>query len=103
VLYVSRGNRKQGWNPYSSNIQRFSVYPSIRSPEESHLRVGDVIVVNIFDVDEKGNGIVQYGGLRITIPNAISGSRVKVKIVRIHGDTAIGHIIGVLSESSAEY
>lgn len=102
---MSRNNNKkqQGWNPYSSNIQRFSIYPSIRNPEERSLRIGDVITVNIYDIDEKGNGVVRYGDKKIIIPNATSGSRVKIKIIKIQGDIAVGHIISVLNESNSEY
>lgn len=101
---MSRSNNKnRKVDPYLSNIQRFSVYPSIRVPEEGRLKPGDVITVSIFDVDEKGNGITSYGGKKIIVPNAMSGSRVKVKIVKIQGDVAFGHIIGIISESSSEY
>lgn len=67
------------------------------------IRVGDVIVVNVYDVDERGRGVVHHNDLKVIIPNATSGSRVKVKIVKVQGDVAIAHIIGVLSESSTEY
>jgi predicted RNA-binding protein with TRAM domain len=103
VLYVARERGKKNWTPYSSDIRRLSIYPSIRGHDEKHLKVGDVVVVNVYDIDDKGNGVVNYSGFRIVIPNATSGSRVRVKIVKIQGNVAIGHIVGVLSESSAEY
>ncbi|MEM0246546.1 MAG: deoxyribonuclease [Desulfurococcaceae archaeon] len=100
---MSRNSKKQGWNPYTSDLQRFSVYPSIKMVEGRGIRVGDIIVVNVYDVDERGRGVVHYKDLKVIIPNATSGSRVKVKIVRVQGEVAFAHIIGVLSESSTEY
>jgi predicted RNA-binding protein with TRAM domain len=100
---VARERGKKDWTPYSSDIRRLSIYPSIRGYDEKRLEVGDVVVVNIYDIDDKGNGVVNYRGFRIVIPNATSGSRVKVKIVKVQGDVLIGHIVEVLSESSADY
>lgn len=101
---MARNNdKKNNWSPYTSSVHRYSIYPSIRTVEERALRVGDVITIDIFDVDEKGNGVVQYGDKKIIIPNATSGSKVKVKIVRIQGDIAMGHVIKILSESNSDY
>jgi predicted RNA-binding protein with TRAM domain len=104
VLYVSRNNnKKHNWNPYTSSVQRFSIYPTIKASEDTSLRVGDVLTVDIYDIDDKGNGVVHRGDKRIIIPNATSGSKVKVKIIKIQGDIAIGHVVKVLSESNSEY
>ncbi len=79
------------------------MYPSIKTSEEKSLKVGDVITVDIYDIDDKGNGVVHRGDKKIIIPNATSGSKVKVRIIKIQGDIAIGHVIKVLSESNSDY
>lgn len=101
---MARNNgKKHNWNPYTSSVHKYSIYPSIKTAEEKSLRVGDIITVDIFDIDDKGNGIVQYGDKRIIVPNAASGSKVKIKIVKSQGDIAVGHVIKILSESNSEY
>lgn len=102
-MNVSRNNKKNNWSPYTSNLQKFSIYPSIRPREDAVLRVGDVLTVDIYDVDERGNGVVYRGNKKIVIPNAISGSRVKIKIIKIQGDVAMAHVIDLLSETNADY
>ncbi|MEM4718178.1 MAG: TRAM domain-containing protein [Desulfurococcaceae archaeon] len=96
-------NKRQNWNPYISSIQKYSIYPSIKTMEEKNLKVGDIITIDIYDVDEKGNGVVSYGDKKIVVPNATSGSKVKVKIIKLQGDVAFGHVIKVLSESNTGY
>ncbi|MEM0198741.1 MAG: deoxyribonuclease [Desulfurococcaceae archaeon] len=97
---MSRSTRKQHWNPYTSDIRRLSIYPQINTRETPSLRVGEEITVNIYDIDDKGRGLVNYKGVKIIIPNATSGSRVRVKIVKIMEDTAIGYVTKILSESA---
>lgn len=92
---------KNQWTPYTSDIKRLSIYPQISTHEDPPLREGEVIVVSIYDIDEKGRGITKYKGFKVIVPNASSGSRVKVKIAKIlSDDTAVGHIVSVLSESA---
>lgn len=100
---MSRNSKKHNWNPYTSDLQKLSVYPSIKVAESTNLKVGDVITIDIYDVDERGHGIVHYGGKKIIIPNAMAGSRARVKIVKVNKDDAVAHIIEVLSESTTEY
>lgn len=97
---MSRHQKRHQWSPYTSDIRRLSIYPQINAREERPIREGDSLVVNIYDIDEKGRGIVDYKGVKILIPNAMSGSRVKVRIVRVQGDTAVGQIVRILSESA---
>lgn len=92
--------KKHQWSPYTSDIKRLSIYPEINTREERPLKEGDLIVVSIYDIDEKGRGIVYYKGFKVVIPNAMSGSKARVKIVRIREDVAIGHIVDILSESA---
>lgn len=102
-MNVARNSKKHNWSPYTSDLRKLSIYPSIKTSEGKRVKVGDVVTVSIYDVDERGQGVIQYKDMKLIIPNAISGSRVKVKIVKVQGDVAIAHIVGVLSESSTEY
>lgn len=95
--------RKHKWNPYTSEVQRFSVYPRIQTPKEESVRVGETFTVSINDVDEKGRGIANYRGKRIIVYNASLGSRVKVKAVKVVGDTVYAQIVETLSEADTEY
>lgn len=97
-------NKKQNWSPYTSDMRKISIYPPVRTTEtRSKLKVGDTLVVDVHDLDEKGRGIVDYKDVKLIIPNAISGARLKVKIVKITGVVALAHIAGVLSESNTDY
>ncbi len=95
--------RKHRWNPYTSEVQRFSVYPRIQVPREEQLKPGDEITVSIRDVDEKGRGIASYRGKTVIVYNASLGSRVKARIVKIAGDTVYAEIKETLSDSDVEY
>lgn len=96
--------RKHSWNPYTSEVQRFSIYPKIQTPSEGNdLKVGQVITVSINDVDEKGRGITSYRGRQVIVYNASLGSRVKARIVKIAGDTIYAKILETLSEADTEY
>ncbi len=95
--------RKHKWNPYTSEIQRFSVYPRIQTPKEEGIRTGDIFTVSIRDVDEKGRGIANYRGKRVIVYNASLGSKVKVRALKIVGDTIYAQIIETLSETDTEY
>jgi predicted RNA-binding protein with TRAM domain len=95
--------RKHRWNPYTSEVQRFSVYPRIQVPSEEGIRVGDEFIVSINNVDEKGRGIASYRGKRVIVYNASLGSKVRVKAVKIAGDTVYAQIVKTLSEADTEY
>lgn len=97
---MSRHHKRYQWSPYTSDLRRLSIYPQINTQEERPLREGDSLVVNIYDIDDQGRGVVDYKGIKILVPNAMSGSKVKVKIVRVHGDVAVGQIVRILSESA---
>lgn len=95
--------RKHRWNPYTSEVQRFSVYPRIQTPREEVVRVGETLTVSIKDVDEKGRGIASYRGKQVIVYNASLGSKVRVKAVKIVGDTIYAQIVETLSEADTEY
>ncbi|MEM4675538.1 MAG: TRAM domain-containing protein, partial [Nitrososphaerota archaeon] len=100
---VSRYNKKNKWNPYTSNIQRFSIYPPIKTQERPIIKVGDTLTVEVYDINEKGQGVVYYKDKKIIIPNATSGSRVKVKVFKVQEDVVIAHVVDVVSESNTGY
>ncbi len=95
--------RKHRWNPYTSEVQRFSVYPRIQVPKEKSIRIGEEFVVKINDVDEKGRGIARYQGHQVIVYDASLGSKVRVKAVRKIGDTIYAEIVETLSETDTEY
>ncbi len=95
--------RKHRWNPYTSEVQRFSVYPRIQVPREERVRIGEEITVTIRDVDEKGRGIANYRGKTVIVYNASLGSKVKAKIVKATGDTLYAEIVKTLTDSDIEY
>ncbi len=95
--------RKHRWNPYTSEVQRFSVYPRIRVPREEGVRVGETITISIRDVDEKGRGIASYRGKTVIVYNASLGSKVKARVVKVVGDTIYAEITETLTDSDVEY
>lgn len=102
--YVARHRaRKHRWNPYTSEVQRFSVYPRIQVPREERIGIGEEITVTIRDVDEKGRGIASYRGKTVIVYNASLGSKVKAKIVKETGDTLYAEIVKTLTDSDVEY
>ncbi len=100
---VSRQQKKHSWNPYTSDVQRFSIYPRIQAPQEDSLKPGRILTVEIGDVDKHGNGVVNYKGTRIIVYNASLGSKVRIRITRVNGDTAYGEILETLSEADERY
>ncbi len=96
--------RKHSWNPYTSEVQRFSIYPRVNTNVGGDsIRVGDTITVSIREVDEKGRGIASYRGKRVVVYNASLGSMVKARVVRIAGDTVYAEIVETVKESDVEY
>jgi predicted RNA-binding protein with TRAM domain len=90
--------------PYTSDIYRYSIYPRVKYDNpSSDISVGQQIVVDIYDIDDKGRGVVMYKGKKIIVPNATLGSRVRVKVVRVEKDIAVANIISVLRETDTVY
>ena len=56
--------------------------------EKEVLEEGKVYEVVISDIGKKGDGIAHYGRYTIYVPNAVRGSKVKVKIEKISGTLA---------------
>ncbi|WP_448579091.1 TRAM domain-containing protein [Thermosphaera sp.] len=100
---MTRQQKKHSWNPYTSDVQRFSIYPRIQQPKDDSLKPGMILTLNINDMDQRGNGIVSLKDTKIIIYGASLGSKVKVKISRVVGDTAYAEIIETLSEADETY
>ena len=101
---MNRHQKKHSWAPYTSDVQKFSVYPSIRRPEDDNpLRVGFITVLNIDGVDESGNGVAVFRGVKVIVRNASLGSRVKARIVRVGPDHAVAEVLEVVKESYVDY
>jgi len=94
--------RKHSWNPYTSEVQRFSIYPQIVTSEDL-VKEGDIITLSIREVDEKGRGIANYKGKTVIVYNASLGSTVKARVSKILGDVIYAEIVETLKESDVEY
>jgi predicted RNA-binding protein with TRAM domain len=96
-------NKTRG-EPYTSDIYRYSIYPRVKYENpSSDISIGQQIVVDIYDIDDKGRGVVTYKGKKIIVPNATLGSRVLVRVVRVEKDFVIANIISVLRETDNIY
>ncbi|MFZ8783313.1 MAG: TRAM domain-containing protein [Desulfurococcaceae archaeon] len=93
-------NRK---DPYNIDVYRYSIYPRIRYEDGNEIRAGRQLVLDIYDVDEKGRGVASYRGKKIIVPNAMLGSKVRVRIVKVEKDYAIAHIVSILRETDNVY
>jgi len=71
-------------NPYSIDIQRYSIYNPPRKRRE--LQVGDEFVTLVEEMDNEGRGISHKYNKRIIIPRAVLGERVRVRVVKVLGD-----------------
>ncbi|MEM0378390.1 MAG: deoxyribonuclease [Thermosphaera sp.] len=100
---MTRQQKKHSWNPYTSDVQRFSIYPRIQQPKDDALKPGMTLTVNISDVDQRGNGVVPYRDSKIIVYGASLGSKVKVRVSRVVGDTAYAEIVETLSEADETY
>ena len=86
-------------NPYSVDVQRFSIYHrEERGGRRKSLQVGDEINVTINEMDELGRGVVHYRGVRIVVPKAVPGEKVRVRVTRIDGNAAQATVIKRIAE-----
>jgi predicted RNA-binding protein with TRAM domain len=99
---VLRNKRRE--EPYISDVYKYSIYPRVNyKNSDEEIKVGQQLIVDIYDVDNKGCGIVFYKGRKIIIPNAMLGAKVKIKIVRIEKDFAVASVLDVLRETDNAY
>lgn len=95
--------KKHTWNPYTSDIQRFSVYPKVKVYEDNELRIGDTIEVYVNNVDDRGKGLAFYRGFRVYINNVNVGSKVKAIVKEIKGSEVYCDKVDVVEENNVEY
>lgn len=95
--------KKQSWNPYTSDIQRLSIYPSINVKDDSILKIGDTLTIYIDNVDDQGRGTASYKGFKIIVYNATVGSKVTVRVKEIRSREAYCETIKTHSEADVEY
>ncbi len=96
---VRRRGKRIRRDVYSSNIQKYSVYPQPRHPEHEPKRAstgkikrGDTINVRIIDIDDDGRGIGYYMGMKVIVEGVEPGIQVKVRVDKVEGDTIYGTV-----------
>jgi predicted RNA-binding protein with TRAM domain len=97
---VRRRGKRIRRDVYSSNIQKYSVYPrpaggrggSRGTPNTSQLQPGDKISLRIISVDEEGRGVGIYRGVKVIVEGAEPGVQVSVVIRKVEGDTAYAEL-----------
>jgi len=78
---------------YSSNIKRYSVYPTYRDAGQrsrearAEIPAGEVFEVRISGLDEDGRGVGSYRGYRVLVEAASPGERVRVRVKSVKGRT----------------
>lgn len=103
LLSRRKGFKKHSWNPYTSDIHRLSIYPSISVKDDATLKIGDNLTIYIDNVDDHGRGTANYRGFRLIVYNATVGSRVTVRVKEIRGRDVICETIKTHSEADVEY
>ncbi len=94
-----RKGRRRKKDPYQTNFERLSIYPSKIKPKENHgrrLKPGNLIKVRVTGVDEEGRPTGTFLNYLVIINNTESlepGTIVKVKVLKTFGLKAIGEII----------
>lgn len=85
---------------YTRDFTRYSIYPSIKRPEEfstKKLHPGQILVVDISDIDERGRGIAQYANYVIKVNGGGTvGDKVRVKISKVGETEALAEVIEFL-------
>ncbi len=78
---------------------RWSIYPRIPKPKEYEslrLKPGDILTVEVSDIDDSGRGVARYKGYVIRINGgATVGDKAKVRLVRIRGLEALAELLNV--------
>ena len=84
---------------YTRDYRRWSIYPRIPRPreyEQSRLKPGDVITVEVSDVDDDGRGVAKYRGYTIKINGgATVGDKARIKLIRVRGSEALAELLNV--------
>ena len=59
------------------------------------LKEGMTIDLTIKDIGKKGDGVAYHDKYIVYVPGAVKGATVKVKIEKISGTVAFGHVLAV--------
>ena len=70
-----------------------------RRMERKMIKKNDEIEVNIVDNGFQGEGIAKVDGYTVFIPEAISGEKVKIKILKVAANIAYGKVMEILEAS----
>ncbi len=84
---------------YTRDYSRWSIYPRTPRPKEfsaGQLRPGDVISVEVSDIDNDGRGIARYKGYTVKINGgATVGDRARIRIISVRGKEVLANLISV--------
>lgn len=85
---------------YTRDFSKYSIYPSIKKPEEyqaKKLHIGQILIVDVKDVDNTGRGVATYSSYVIRINGGGTvGDKVKIKITSIKENEAMAELIELL-------
>ena len=84
-------------NPYSIDVQRYSIYNSNRKQNRTP-EVGDEFVITVQDMDKDAKGIGYRKGYKVIVPRAVPGEKVRVRVMRVDGNTLHASVIERLGE-----
>jgi len=73
-------------------IRPVNIRKDFRYTQET-IEEGKIYEIEITDISRDGNGIATKGGLKIYIPTAKKGEKVKIKIEKIKKNVAFGRIV----------
>ena len=86
-------------NPYSIDVQRYSIYNSNRKQDRNRTpEVGDEFVITVQDMDKDAKGIGYRKGYKVIVPRAVPGEKVRVRVMRVDGNTLHASVIERLRE-----
>lgn len=85
---------------YTRDFSKYSIYPTIKKPEEyqsKKLHVGQTLIVDVIDVDETGRGIATFTNYTIRINGGGTvGDKVKIKITSVKENEAMAEVVEFL-------
>ncbi len=85
-------------NPYSIDVQRYSIYNRGGGKKHREIQPGDEFVITVKDMDIDGRGVSFKGMRKVIIPRAVTGEKVKVRVVRVSGNEVYASVIERLEE-----
>ena len=85
-------------NPYSVDVQRYSIYNQGDRAKHREIQPGDEFVVTVKDMDGDGRGVSFKGRKKVIVPRAVTGEKVRVRVIKIHNDEVYATVIERLEE-----